>query len=241
MKKRIASLLLILLLLFGAAPAEEELKFSVRHGSRESPKIAITVDDGFDLSWYWKIRDLFEENGIHGTFFPVGFVLEEKDREEWQKIIDNGNEIGSHNSGHYKMGNSSAWSILSSLGHFQQRLDSVLGYHYHVRSFRPPYGNITADDGSSVTAVRAIKRFGYEHVILWDVSQTDPEEALKRVQNGSILLFHGRYKDYYCLVDLIPALLEKGYQPVTVSELLGFGPVETSSEPYVFNKDDYRN
>lgn len=37
------------------------------------------------------------------------------------------------------------------------------------------------------------------------------------VQNGSILLYHGRAKDIRCLEKLIPWLLEQGYECVTVS------------------------
>lgn len=36
---------------------------------------------------------------------------------------------------------------------------------------------------------------GVEHLVLWDVSQTDPDKAVRKVQNGSILLFHARPKD----------------------------------------------
>ncbi len=241
MIRRISALLLVLLLMAGAALGEEEeLSFSVRHGSRQSPEIAITMDDGFDLPWMWKTRDLFAEYGITGTFFPIGKMLSEEDGEEWQKVLENGNEIGSHSSGHLRMGNASAWDIIGRLGRFQQQLDIVLGYHYQVQSFRPPYGNIADDSGSTRTATHAIRTFGYDHVILWDVSETDPDKALKKVRNGSILLYHARERDYNCLVKLIPALLEKGFRPVTVSELLGFGPNEISPELYVYNKEDYR-
>ena len=83
--------------------------------------------------------------------------------------------------------------------------------------------------------VRAIRTYGYEHILRWDVSQTDPAIAITKVQNGSILLYHARHKDYTCLETLIPQLLEAGFEPVTVSELFGFSPPETSDEPYVFD------
>ena len=46
------------------------------------------------------------------------------------------------------------------------------------------------------------------------------------MQGGSILLYHTSHKDIECLKVLIPQLLEQGYTPVTVSELLGLPPVE---------------
>ncbi len=238
MKKRFLLLLSLLLLLQGLALGEE-LPFAVRYGSRQSRKIAITVDDGFDLPFVWKIRDLFHETGIRGTFFPVGAVLKEEDRAEWQKVLDYGSEIGSHNFGHNRIGNSPYRTIIGNMARFQEALDKTLGYHYQVQAFRPPFGCLKDEKGSNRTVVNAILAYGYDHVILWDVSQTDPEKAIWAVQNGSILLFHARYKDHECLKKLIPMLLEKGFEPVTVSELLGFGPNEISSELYVYNPADF--
>ena len=60
-------------------------------------------------------------------------------------------------------------------------------------------------------------------------------KAIEKVQNGSILLYHARHKDYVCLETLIPQLLEAGFEPVTVSELFGFPPPETSEELYVYD------
>ena len=242
--KRLAALMLALCLIFSLTPAsaEEEdplSRFAVRNGRRSDRRIAITVDDAFDLSYVWKIRDLFSDLGVVGTFFPVGKMLYEEDREEWQKVIYLGNEIGSHNSGHYKMGDSNPWDIISALGRFQQQLDLVLGYHYGVKAFRPPYGDITEANGKTNRFQGAVKTFGYDHVILWDVSQTDSSKAVHLVQNGSILLYHARLKDYNCLAKLIPELLEQGFEPVTVSELLGLGEIEISDEPYVYHREDY--
>ena len=245
--KKLIALILCFCLAFSLLPfsfAEEGdplAVFAIRHGRRDEKKIAITVDDSFDLKWTWQIRDLFQELGIIGTFFPIGKQIHVEDGPEWQKIIENGNEIGSHGNGHYKMGRSPAWTTIAALGHFQENLDAALGYHYQVNSFRPPEGNISDQNGSPRTFMKAVQIFGYEHVVLWDVSQTDPDKAYYQVQNGSILLYHARHKDYECMKTLIPCLLEDGYEFVTVSQLLNFGENEISPEPYVYRKSDYEN
>ena len=244
--KRLCSLLLALslLLTLPSVLAEKESdplsKFALRNGSRDEKKIAITVDDFFDLEYGWKIRDLLHELGVVATFFPCGFTIKPEDGPEWQLAIDYGFEIGSHNYGHYKMGRSSATAIISSLGRTQQALDEALGYHYGINSLRPPGGNMKDETGSDKTFRRGVKKFGYEHVVLWEVSQTDPQKVLQKTKNGSILLFHTRGKDYRCLQKVIPELLAQGYEMVTVSELLGFGPIETGPEPYVFHMEDYQ-
>ena len=137
------------------------------------------------------------------------------------------------------MGSASTASILSSLGRFQQSLDATLGYHYQINSFRPPFGNISDENDNSRNFRLSVQRFGYKHVVLWDVSQTDPELAYRKLKNGSILLYHARKKDYDCMNALIPRLLEEGYEFVTVSELLDFGQNEISKELYIFQKEDY--
>jgi len=215
--------------------------FKVRNGSRSSPKIALTMDDVNEREWVWKSVELCRQYGITMTFLPNGINLHEEDRDSWRDVVDSGCEIASHGMGHLNIGLLDEWSILGQLGRFQQRLDEVLGYHYQVRWFRPPFGNTEDENKDTNKATRTIRRFGYDHALMWDVSQTVPEEAMKRVKNGSILLFHARKKDYECLQVLIPWLLDAGYEPVTVSALFGFDPPETGDELYVYNKEDYKN
>ncbi len=243
--KKLVSLLLAIILLMGLMPvhAEEETdlsSFILRYGRRDEKKVAITVDDSWDLEYTWKIRDLFHELGVVGTFFPIGMKVLEEDGPEWQKILDYGNEIGSHSFGHLALGAKDPYNIYSTLARFQQALDAALGYHYQVNSFRPPYGSIKDESGDGRSFRTAVQRYGYQHIVLWEVSQTEVNKAFSKTKNGSILLFHARHKDYVCLQELIPRLLEAGYELVTVSDLLEFGENEISPEPYVFHKEDYQ-
>ena len=90
--------------------------------------------------------------------------------------------------------------------------------------------------------INAIRKYGFQHIVHWEVSETkDLDKALEKTKNGSILLFHSKKKDTLFLEKLIPALQEKGFEMVTVSELFGFDPPETSEELYVYNKENYRN
>ena len=214
--------------------------FTVNHGSRNSKKIAITMDDMFDTEWTWKTLALCKQYGITMTFFPIGRSLKEEDRDNWRAVIEAGCEIGSHSSYHAQLKGIGEWIAIGRLGKFQEMLDKTLGFHYEVRWFRPPFGNISDSSGrASPAMVRAIRTYGYEHILRWDVSNTDPDKAFEATRNGSILLYHSRHKDYVCLTVLIPRLLEAGFQPVTVSELFGFPPPETSEELYTFDIHNY--
>ena len=240
---RLAAAVLCLILVISSSAAEQSAEdllsaFTVNHGPRDSKKIAITMDDVYEPEWVWKSVELCRQYGITMTFFPIGVNLKPADRDNWRAVVDAGCEIGSHSIGHLKYHDIGEYVAIDRLGKFQQRLDEVLGYHYEVRWFRPPFGNITDKNGSTTVMVRAIRTYGYEHILRWDVSQTDPAIAITKVQNGSILLYHARHKDYVCLETLIPQLLEAGFEPVTVSELFGFDPPETSDELYVYNIHD---
>ena len=234
---------------FGTACAETGLEdYRVRHGDRESRKIAITMDDVYEREWVWKAAELCREYGITMTFFPIGCNLQEEDRENWQEVLDTGCEIGNHTSWHDSIKDKTTQEILYALLTFQESLDRTLGYHYEVRWFRPPYGNIENSDGSSWGNMQILRKIGYGHILLWDVSwvrnpetnQLDPAGTLRRTQNGSILLFHAREADYTVLEELIPMLLEAGYEPVTVSELFGYDPPETGDEMFVYDPRTYK-
>ena len=237
---RLAAAALCLILTVSSSVAEQPAEdvlgvFTLSHGSRESKKIAITMDDAYETEWVWKTVELCRQYGITMTFFPIGLNVKEEDRENWKAVLDAGCEIGSHSANHLAFHDIGEYVAIGRLGKFQERLDKALGFHYQVRWFRPPFGSITDRNNSSQVMVRAIRTFGYEHIVRWDVSETDAEKAFPKVQNGSILLYHARHKDYVCLTELIPRLLEAGFEPVTVSGLFGFDPPETSEELYVFD------
>ena len=237
---RLAAAALCLVLVISSSAAEQSAEdllsvFTVNHGPRDSRKIAITMDDAFETEWVWKSVELCRQYGITMTFFPIGIRLKEEDRENWKAVLEAGCEIGSHSLNHNQFHDIGEYIAIDRLGKIQERLDRALGFHYQVRWFRPPFGSINNKQNSSTVMVRAIRTFGYEHILRWDVSETDPAKALPKVQNGSILLYHARHKDYTCLETLIPQLLEAGFEPVTVSELFGYPPPETSEELYVYN------
>ena len=235
----LAVLITGLCLACAAGEAETGLEqFIVRHGSPDSRKVAITMDDCTHPGIVWKTAELCRQYGITMSFFPNGSNLRAEDREEWQKVLDAGCEIGSHGEDHIRMNTTDR--IVPGLMVFQQHLDETLGYHYQVRWFRPPYGALEDDSGSMRLSMLRIRQCGYDHALLWNVSyMLDAEGAFRQTKNGSIFLFHATDGDYSCLEGLIPMLLEAGFEPVTVSELFGFDPPETGGEPYVYDRRNF--
>lgn len=224
-------LMLVCCTLFHPA-AGEETSFSVRHASREEPRIAITVDDCYDIVQVQAAIDLCLEYRIPMTFFPIGNALKFADGPVWQQALDAGCEIGNHTWGHVDLTGKNAHQVRYQMLRTQQKIDEMLGYHYPMQVMRPPMGK------SNKAVQAAVASVGYLRLVKWDVSQTDPDKAIKAVRNGSILLYHGRAKDIRCLQKLIPQLLEQGYQCVTVSQLLGLPEIVTSDEIYQYQRSD---
>lgn len=225
MKIRMAAFMTIMLLLTAACAEEAQI---VRHGDRSVPRVAITVDDCYDRAHIEKVVALCEAYSVPVTFFPIGNALKFADGPLWQRALDAGCEIGSHTWAHKTLTYLTSREIRFQMLRIQQKVDEMLGYHYPMQVMRPPAGKTNA------RVVEAIASVGYRWIVKWDVSSTDPGNALRAVQNGSILLYHARQKDVRCLEKLIPQLLDAGYECVTVSELLGLPPVETSQEIYIY-------
>ena len=204
---------------------------TVRYGDREQKQIAITIDDCYDTDHVLAAIELCEEFEIPVTFFPIGNALKYADGELWQRAIDVGCEIGNHSWGHKDLTGLSDRQIRFQMLRTQQKLDGMLGYHYPMQVMRPPYGTTSKRVSTAVASV------GYLSVVKWDVSQTDAGKAFHDVQSGSILLYHARSKDIRCLKELVPRLLEQGYECVTVSELLGFDAIVPSEEIYIYEKE----
>ena len=229
MKQWFASLMCFLLI---TAVAQAESGFTVRCGDRDLPRIAITVDDCYDTEQVLAAVELCKLYDIKMTFFVIGNALKFADTDVWQAVLDAGCEIGNHSWGHTDLTKLSAHQIKFQMLRTQQKIDEILGYHYPMQVLRPPQGK------TSDTVAKAVADIGYLAVARWDVSQTVAHKALKDTQNGSILLYHARAKDIRCLEALIPALLDEGYECVTVSELLDLPPIETSDHIYIYQRAD---
>lgn len=230
--RRVLLWLLCMMLVCSCAQAVEE-GFTVRHGDREAKRICITVDDCKDTVMLRQIFDLGQELEIPMTFFTLGYVLLEEDQALWQEIAYSNSEIGNHCYWHNSLAAMDTWNIRNALLRNQERLDEVLGFHYPMQVMRPPYGRLYDADTKVGYVLSAIESAGYNHAVLWDVSQTNPNKCIHDVQNGSILLFHTLIEDLRCLQQLLPELKAQGYEFVTVSEMLGMDPVVISEDKYV--------
>ena len=213
-----------------ASSANADAAKVVRNGSRDEKKVAITMDDCYNRIHIASAVALCQQYGVPITFFPIGKALKYADRPLWQSALNAGCEIGNHTWGHKTLTYLSVGKIRFQMLQIQEKVDAMLGYHYPMQVMRPPAGKTNSK------VLQAIGKTGYSYAVKWDVSQTDLKRIQKEIQNGSILLFHGRQKDIKCLEQLIPWLLEQDYECVTVSELLEMESVATSTNLFIYNQ-----
>jgi peptidoglycan/xylan/chitin deacetylase (PgdA/CDA1 family) len=200
----------------------------VYNGDENKPRIAVTMDDCFKMQHVVEMLDLCKEYGFHMTFFPLGVCIKEKDGDIWRRMLSEGHEIGNHTQNHPRLNEIRSTRICKELSHMEESLDKALGFPYDVRLMRPPGGHFMG--GKGCTTVNVIEACGYTHVIMWSLSQTDPDKMLKSVKNGDILLYHSNRKDVEGLRKAIPILLDRGFELVTVSDLLGIEPAEKETK-----------
>lgn len=196
----------------------------IRSGNGDSLKIALTFDDGPHPKQTDKILDLLEEYHIHATFFVIGQNALYYP-EPLKRAVSLGHEIGNHTFRHEGVSKMTEPMLEKELYDTEKIIFDLTGTK--VSLFRPPEG------ACSEAVLAAAKKAEYPVILWtvdtrdWDLASTDTivNTVTEKVRAGSILLFH----DYTlrtahtldALKILIPQLLEKGYEFVTVSELLG--------------------
>ena len=192
------------------------------NGARQ---IALTFDDGPHPSQTQRILDILDRYGVKATFFMIGLNVENYP-DAAKLVVERGHEIGNHTYSHSHLNRLGAGMLTSELDKCAHVLENVC--HYHTHLFRPPEGYLS--DGVFQCAEQ-----GEYSLILWSIDTRDweikdaqriAETVLNNVKAGDIILMHdyvAKSKTPEALEILLPKLLALGYEPVTVSQLLGIG------------------
>jgi peptidoglycan/xylan/chitin deacetylase (PgdA/CDA1 family) len=200
-----------------------------RHGDRKRKKIALTFDDGPHPKHTPEILELLASFDVKATFFLTGTNAREH-QDLSKKIAQEGHEIGAHSFWHRRMLFLSRDVVESEIDFAFEVIGRITGRE--IKLFRPPFGVY------GYLLPKILKRKG-ARLILWDVNSRDwklrdskrmSAKVISKTRGGSILLFHDRKWDeedsdrchtVSALREIIPALTERGFSAVTVSELLG--------------------
>ena len=195
-----------------------------RSVKNDSMKIALTFDDGPHPYLTPQILDILEKYRVSATFFMVGVNVESYP-ETARAVIRAGHEVGNHTYSHGHLDRLPLCEVEEEIWRCEDALEELCEYRPHL--FRPPEGAINSivqqcSEGNDYT------------LVLWSLDTRDwenkdteqiVEAVLSQIHPGDIVLMHdyiGRHsKTPEAWERLIPKLLERGFELVTVGRLLG--------------------
>ena len=180
--------------------------------------VYLTFDDG-PSKYTPRILDSLEANGGRATFFMVGNRVASY-ASTVKRMADLGCETDSHTWAHTYLTGMSEGEILQSLN---QTRDAIVAAGGNApKGVRPPGGKI--NDASKAVLAKA----GMPSII-WSVDTLDWKTrnaqntinvVLNQVKDGDIVLMHDIYSTSADAAEvIIPELVNRGYQLVTVSEM----------------------
>lgn len=189
----------------------------------DKPMIALTFDDGPNPYTTPDLLDILKENDARATFFMLGTNVENYP-DVVARVYQEGHEIGNHSWAHKDF--STMTDKKEIIENYQKADDAIFAACGHDASYvRPPYGS------TSELYDQTIDRTS----VLWSVDTRDWESHdPKAIQaaietyagDGSVILLHDIHKDTIdSMKKVIPMLKEKGYQLVTVDDLIRYGKI----------------
>ena len=183
------------------------------------PMLALTFDDGPNSATTERILKTLTKYNSKATFFVLGYMIDSYPNTI-KKIVEQGSQIGNHTKSHLNLNLQTANTISTEINYVVRRVKEIANYDITV--LRPPYGN----------ANETVKSVANCPLILWNVDSLDwqsrnaesvKNEVLNYVSDGAIILMHDIYSSTADAVEMIvPELLNRGYQLVTIDELFKY-------------------
>jgi peptidoglycan/xylan/chitin deacetylase (PgdA/CDA1 family) len=188
-----------------------------------SPKLALTFDDGPSEANTGSILDLLARYRARATFFVVGKEIDGRE-QLLERIVRESHEVGNHTFGHAHTVALTGSELLRDLAETNAAVARLANVTPAVG--RPPYGKDRrrfARVAASLGMTTALWTLDSGDTKGWP-GQVIAEHLLACIQPGAILLFHDgggeRPETRAALDELLPSLVDRSYELVTVSELL---------------------
>lgn len=213
---------LVVCLLVATATAQSEI---IANNPNAHNKIAITFDDGPHPVHTEKILDVLNKYNVKATFFIVG-----SNAELYPSIVkrtfQEGHELGNHTYSHVYINRISDQNLIEEIDKTNGVIEKITGFRPII--FRPPGG--AYNDGK----IEVISSRGQKCVLWswwqdtrdWSCPPVDKvvSTVMDNLHHGDIILFHDFNSKNTPTIEaldiIIPQLIEKGYQFVSVSELI---------------------
>ena len=183
----------------------------------ETPKIALTFDDGPSAAWTPALLDGLKERGVKATFFLIGENAD-KNPEIVKRMAEEGHLIGNHTYHHVELTKVSENEARLELADTSAVIDRITGKEPEY--MRPPFG----------AWQRKLEQEIQMLPVLWTIDPLDwttenQDEIVNKVvteaEENDIILLHDCYKSSIeAGLRIVDILQEEGFMFVTVDELL---------------------
>lgn len=188
----------------------------------KKPIIALSFDDGPGM-YTARIIETLQKYGCKATFFMVGYNVKYHAKNV-KAVYDAGMEIGNHTLDHTELTKIEESKIAAEILENEEQINAIVNVGELV--VRPPFGSY--NDRTKELVDRPMFNWTIDSEDWKDRDKYSKEEitagVVKRVKaqahDGYIILMHEIYESSADAVDeLIPWLVEQGYQVTTVSEM----------------------
>lgn len=184
------------------------------------PMVALTFDDG-PSKHTDRLLDIFAAHGGKGTFFVVGNLIENRS-DTVERIALEGHQVAGHSWDHRQLTKLNSEEVTNQIMATRAKIYETTGADATV--LRPPYGAVN-EDVKNVCAQLGVTIVNWSMDTLdWKYKDADKiyNTIINDVKDGDIILCHDLHGTTVDAMErVIPALIEQGYQLVTVSELKG--------------------
>ena len=186
------------------------------------PMVALTYDDGPSSTATPRILKCLQDNGGRATFFMVGKQVV-KSPDVLKQMVAQGCEVANHTYDHTLMTKVSPSELANQLVATNQVVSDACGISPVLMR---PCGGAKTDAGMNIAGAISMP------AILWSIDTLDWKtrdasqtitNVLDNVKDGDIILMHDLYESTAEASEtIIPELISRGFQLVTVSELSSY-------------------
>ena len=192
-------------------------KHAVAQDLEIPPRVALTFDDGPHPVYTKLLLEGLKKRGVKATFFVVGENVPGKE-DLIREMEKQGHLICNHTYDHCNLKNISLEAAREELEKTSRLIQDITGHG--TAYVRPPYGNWKEelDDKTSMIYVKWTL-----DTLDWSTHNASDivNKVMTNVKDNDIILLHDYYQtSVEAALQIVDCLLEKGYQFVTVDELI---------------------
>ncbi len=183
----------------------------------DTPKIAITFDDGPHPYYTEQLLDGLKERGAKASFFVMG-----KQAEAYPELVlrmhEEGHLVGNHTYSHIQLSKNNRETFKAELVQTNELLSGITGEE--PQYVRPPYGSWDKSFETELTMIP----------VLWTIDPMDwcssdvngiVKKVTQKAEENAVILMHDEYKSSVtAALEIVDILQKQGYEFVTVDEIL---------------------